>query len=98
MSAFLNHSQLHPRVKTAIRMTLGRMVVGIRSRAPGLQNRWTLGGSFGLNYSCWGAGLMAQRLSSHVLLWWPGICRFRSQVQSWHHLALHAVAGIPHIK
>ena len=36
---------------------------------------------------------MAQRLSAHVPLWWPGICRFGSWVQTWHHLASHAVVG-----
>ena len=28
----------------------------------------------------------------------PGVCQFRSQVQTWHRLASHAVVGIPHIK
>ena len=41
---------------------------------------------------------MAQRLGVHVPLWWPGVCHFRSQVQTWHRLARHAVIGVPHIK
>ena len=41
--------------------------------------------------------LVAQRLSLHIPPWWPGVRRFRSQVQTWHHLASHAVAGIPHV-
>ena len=45
-----------------------------------------------------GAGPVAQRLSSHVLLQQPGVRWFSSQVRTWHHLASHAVAGIPHIK
>ena len=45
-----------------------------------------------------GAGLVAQQLSSHNLLWQPGVRWFRSQVRTWHHLASHAVVGIPHIK
>ena len=45
-----------------------------------------------------GAGQVAQWLSSHVLLQQPGVHRFGSQVWTWHHLASHAVVGIPHIK
>ena len=45
-----------------------------------------------------GACRVAQRLSVHVPLSWPGVRRFRSQVRTQHHLASHAVAGIPHIK
>ena len=41
---------------------------------------------------------VAQQLSSHVLLWQPGVHQFRSRVQTWHRMASHAVAGIPHIK
>ena len=41
---------------------------------------------------------MAQRLSVHILLWWPGVHRFGCQVGTWHCLASHAVVGIPHIK
>ena len=29
---------------------------------------------------------------------WPGVRWFGSQVRTWHHLASHAVVGIPHIK
>ena len=29
---------------------------------------------------------------------WPRVHRFGSQVRTWHHLASHAVVGIPHIK
>ena len=45
-----------------------------------------------------GAGLVAQWLSAHVLLRWPGVRQFRSWVQTWHRLASHAVVGVPHIK
>ena len=45
-----------------------------------------------------GAGPVAQRLSSHVLLLWPRVRQFRSQVWTRYHLASHPVAGIPHIK
>ena len=41
------------------------------------------------------AGPVARRLSSHVPLWGPRVRRFRSQVQTWHHLSSHAVVGIP---
>ena len=34
----------------------------------------------------------------HVLLWQPRVHSFRSWVQTWYHLASHAVVGIPHIK
>ena len=44
------------------------------------------------------AGPVAQQLSAHVLLRQPGVHRFRSLVQTWHHLASHAVVGVPHIK
>ena len=30
--------------------------------------------------------------------WQPRVCRFGSWVRTWHCLASHAVAGIPHIK
>ena len=49
-------------------------------------------------FQCPGAGLVAQWLSTHVPLQWPGVRQFRSQVQTWHRLTGHAVAGIPHIK
>ena len=45
-----------------------------------------------------GAGQVAQLLSSHVPLWRPGVHRFRSRVWTWHCLASHALAGVPHIK
>ena len=51
-----------------------------------------------LKNTCWGAGLVAQRLSAHLLLRRPGVRWFRSWVWIWHHLARHAVVGIPHIK
>ena len=44
------------------------------------------------------AGLVAQQLSSNVLLWRPGVCRFGSWVRTWHRSLSHAVVGIPHIK
>ena len=44
------------------------------------------------------AGLVAQWLSSHVLLRRPRVGWFRSPVWTWHRLASHAVAGVPHIK
>ena len=45
-----------------------------------------------------GAGPVAQWLSLHLPLWWPGVHQFRSRVRTWHPLARHAVVGIPHIK
>ena len=45
-----------------------------------------------------GASPVPQQLSLHVLLQWPGVRQFRSWVRTWHHLARHAGAGIPHIK
>ena len=39
---------------------------------------------------------MAQRLSSSTLLWWPGVCRFRSQVQTYIPLIKPCWGGIPH--
>ena len=45
-----------------------------------------------------GAGLVMQQLSLHVPLWWPRVRRFGSPVRTWHHLASHAVVGVPHIK
>ena len=50
------------------------------------------------NTSPGGAGLVAQWLSLCVLLRWPSVRWFGSQVWTWHHLSSHAVAGIPHIK
>ena len=49
-------------------------------------------------YIYFGAGPVVQRLSAHVPLWQPGVCRFGCWVQTWHRLAHHAVVGIPHIK
>ena len=57
-----------------------------------------------LNMAIWikicnvGAGLVAQWLSSQVLVRQPGVRQFRSPVRTWHHLASHAVVGVPHIK
>ena len=45
-----------------------------------------------------GAGLVAQWLSAHVLLLQPRVCQFRSKVWTWHLLSSCAVAGAPHIK
>ena len=45
-----------------------------------------------------GAGPVAQWLSSHVPLQWPGVHWFGSRVPTWHCLASYAVAGVPHIK
>ena len=45
-----------------------------------------------------GASPVEQRLRAHVLLRWPRVHWFRFQVRTWHHLASHAVVGIPHIK
>ena len=45
-----------------------------------------------------GASLVAEQLSSHIPLGQPRVHGFRSRVQTWHHLAHHAVVGIPHIK
>ena len=41
---------------------------------------------------------MVRRLSAHVPLQHPGVHQFGSWVQTWYHLASHAVVGIPHIK
>ena len=51
-------------------------------------------------YSKWErrAGPVMQQLSAHILLQRPRVRRFGSQVQTWHCLSSHAVAGIPHIK
>ena len=45
-----------------------------------------------------GVAPVVQRLSAHILLQWPGVRRFGSQVQPWHCLASHAVVGVLHIK
>ena len=45
-----------------------------------------------------GAGPVVQWLSAHVLLQRPGVHQFGSRVQTWHHLARHAVIGVPYIK
>ena len=45
-----------------------------------------------------GTSPAAQRLSAHIPLQRPRVHRFRSQVQTWHLLAHHAVVGVPHIK
>ena len=45
-----------------------------------------------------GASPVAQRLSAHVLLQWPGVRWFGSRVRTWHRLACYAVVDIPHIK
>ena len=45
-----------------------------------------------------GAGLVAQWLSAHVQLQWPRVHCFGFRVWTWHHLASHAVVGVPHIK
>ena len=47
---------------------------------------------------CFGACLVAQQLSTHVLPLQPGVGWFGSRVQTWRGLASHAVVGIPHIK
>ena len=49
------------------------------------------------NADSW-AGPVAQWLSLHVPLRQPRVCPFGSQVWTWHHLANHAVVGVPHIK
>ena len=41
---------------------------------------------------------MAQQLSAHVLFRRPGVRRFGSRVRTWHCLACHGEAGVPHIK
>ena len=46
---------------------------------------------------CPGAGPLAQWLSAHIILRRPGVRWFGSQVWTWHRLASHAVAGVPHI-
>ena len=44
------------------------------------------------------AGPVAQWLSWYILLRWPRVCQFGSQVRIWHHWSNHAVVGIPRIK
>ena len=51
-----------------------------------------------LKKRCLGTGPVAQWLSLHVSLRWPGVRRFGSWVRTWHCFASHAVAGVPHIK
>ena len=43
------------------------------------------------------AGLVAQWLSAHIPLRRLGVHWFGSRVQTWHHLARHAVVRVPHI-
>ena len=45
-----------------------------------------------------GASPVVQWLSAHILLRRPGVHRPSSRLWTWHRLASHAVAGIPHIK
>ena len=45
-----------------------------------------------------GAGTVAQWLSPHVPLPWPGVHGLGSQLRIWHCLAHHAVVGVPHAK
>ena len=45
-----------------------------------------------------GASPVAQQLSSHIQLQRPGVHQFGSWVRAWHHLASHAVVGVPQIK
>ena len=45
-----------------------------------------------------GFGPVVQWLRLHIPLLQPGISWFGSQVRTWHHLASHAVVGVPHIK
>ena len=45
-----------------------------------------------------GAGLVAEWLSLHTLLHWPGVCWFGSRAWTYALLSSHTVAGIPHIK
>ena len=45
-----------------------------------------------------GAGPVTQRLSSHILLWQPGVRWFRSRVWTRHCSASHAVVDVPHIQ
>ena len=44
------------------------------------------------------AGPVAQQLSVHVPIWWPGVHQFGSRVLTWHRSSGHAAAGVPHIK
>ena len=45
-----------------------------------------------------GVDQVVQRLSVHVPIQQPLVRRFGSWVQTRHHLARHAVVGVPHIK
>ena len=40
-----------------------------------------------------GPGPVAEWLSSHIPLWGPGFCQFRSWAQTWHHSSSHAEAA-----
>ena len=46
----------------------------------------------------WGFRLVAQQLSLHIPFWQPWVCWFQSRVRTWHCLASHPVADVPHIK
>ena len=48
------------------------------------------------HYGGWPSGAVVKCARSAS--WRPGVHQFRSQVRTWHHLARHAVVGIPHIK
>ena len=45
-----------------------------------------------------GAGPVAWWLSWHTPLWRPGVCRFRSQAQTYTPLIKPCCAGVPHTK
>ena len=52
------------------------------------------------NYMLKNQGLVrwCSGLSMHGPLQQPGVCQLGSWVLTWHHLASHAMVGIPHIK
>ena len=51
-----------------------------------------------INVAFSGASLVAWQSSAHVSLRQPGVRQFVSWVPTWHHLACHAVLGVPSIK
>ena len=78
--------ELSPAIKLSFVSSLEGLVSWISLTAAHFQNTRGL------------AGPVVQRLSTHVLLWWPGVRHLGSWVHTWHRLASHAVVSVPHIK
>ena len=69
---------------TCLKPNKGSNRQGQRGQARPRARRWIPNG---LNVRNNGAGPVAQQLSAHIPLQWPGVCWFRSQVLTWHCLA-----------